>query len=443
MKKVILFLFIFYLELCCALCYFRNLHKNHKVIEIGDPEILKKNNISLDYEENDLNIFIEESYNIKEKILKEMKLIDKTYEDLNNEITNCFVKKRENLIKKENEIKDTLKNEITKIKEKLEIYYSEIYEVIKKGEFSSKIIKSYKKNKEEKIPIKELTYISFLNKQNKEIQKQILKPMKNIKISYNDNKEIFNFEEYYFNGIKYPEMIEFDDIKIHDFKITWKYEEKDNPIKLDSKKLKFRVEIRTENSNEKFIQVYEGNNNNCLVENLNFGTNYEIRICSIYENSISDWCPIQKISTLNIDSEILLESKREKEFMDKILEWTGYKTMELIYRGTRDGTTSIKFHEKCDNQGPTICLYKNEKGNIFGGYASVSWSTNLNGYYKAPNCFIFTLTNIYNIEPTKFNSKDSSDIVYHGSTHGPHFGGDIKIFEDFNQSKAISKFIVI
>ena len=44
-------------------------------------------------------------------------------------------KKKENLIKKENEIKDILKNEITKIKEKLEIYYSEIYEVIKQGEF--------------------------------------------------------------------------------------------------------------------------------------------------------------------------------------------------------------------------------------------------------------------------------------------------------------------
>lgn len=42
--------------------------------------------------------------------------------------------------------------------------------------------------------------------------------------------------------------------------------------------------------------------------------------------------------------------------------------MILLYRGTKDGTTSYKFHEKCDDQGPTICLYKNEKGHIFGGY---------------------------------------------------------------------------
>jgi hypothetical protein len=97
--------------------YFRNLHKDHKVIEINDEEILKQNNISIENEENDLNILIEESYKIKEQIMEEMKLIDKTFEDLNKEITNCFIKKQENLIKKENEIKDTLKNEITKIKE--------------------------------------------------------------------------------------------------------------------------------------------------------------------------------------------------------------------------------------------------------------------------------------------------------------------------------------
>ena len=121
MKRVILFLFIFNLGLCCALCYLRNLHKDHKVIEINEEEALKQNNISIENEENYLNIFFEESYKIKDQIMVEMKLIDKTFEDPNKEITNYFKKKQENLIKKENDIKDTLKNEITKIKENLEI----------------------------------------------------------------------------------------------------------------------------------------------------------------------------------------------------------------------------------------------------------------------------------------------------------------------------------
>ena len=135
-----------------------------------------------------------------------------------------------------------------------------------------------------------------------------------------------------------------------------------------------------------------------------------------------------------------METNRHNEFLEKIFEWSGYKTMELIYRGTRDGNTSQKFHEKCDNQGPTICLYKNDKGYVFGGYASVSWSTYSNDYYRAPDCFIFTLTNIHETEPNRFKFKGSSDSVYHGSSHGAHFGGDIKIFEDFNSGDSSSQF---
>ena len=93
----------------------------------------------------------------------------------------------------------------------------------------------------------------------------------------------------------------------------------------------------------------------------------------------------------------------------------------LIYRGTRDGSQSEKFHELCDNKGPTIVLYKNEKGNIFGGYASISWENSGNSK-SAPDSFIFTLTNIYNINPTKFESKNDGSEVYHTSKWGPRFG---------------------
>ena len=76
--------------------------------------------------------------------------------------------------------------------------------------------------------------------------------------------------------------------------------------------------------------------------------------------------------------------------------------MELLYRGTRDGSDSNIFHDKCDNQGPTICLIKNDKGNIFGGYASISWTSD-NGSYKSANgSFLFTLTNIHETDPTKY-----------------------------------------
>jgi len=117
--------------------------------------------------------------------------------------------------------------------------------------------------------------------------------------------------------------------------------------------------------------------------------------------------------------------------------------MELIYRGTRDGMTSNVFHNKCDNKGETITLIKNEKGNIFGGYASIPWtSPRKTIHYSAPESFIFTLSNIYNIEPTKFPSKNDQKEVEHYSGEGPTFGGgnDIGVNDDMKKKGGWSKF---
>ena len=57
---------------------------------------------------------------------------------------------------------------------------------------------------------------------------------------------------------------------------------------------------------------------------LNGDTNYEIRVCSIYNNLESNWSTTQKIKTdyinYNCDSIILDESKNKKEFLKKIFE---------------------------------------------------------------------------------------------------------------------------
>ena len=107
--------------------------------------------------------------------------------------------------------------------------------------------------------------------------------------------------------------------------------------------------------------------------------------------------------------------------------------MELLYRGTRDGSGSDVFHNKCDNKGPTIILCKNEKDNIFGGYSSISWTTNT-GYKSANGSFLFTLTNIHNTLPTKFpNTQNENYAVYHNSGYGPTFGNgyDLHISDDY------------
>ena len=64
----------------------------------------------------------------------------------------------------------------------------------------------------------------------------------------------------------------------------------------------------------------------------------------------------------NVDSIILNESNRKEEFIKLLLEWTDCKNMELLYRGTRDGMSADAFHNRCNNKGPTISLFKNENG---------------------------------------------------------------------------------
>ena len=115
--------------------------------------------------------------------------------------------------------------------------------------------------------------------------------------------------------------------------------------------------------------------------------------------------------------------------------------MELIYRGTRDGSSSNDFHNKCDNKGESIILIKNDKDNIFGGYTSYPWGKDGN-FHSSPDSFLFTLTNIYNINPTKFPSKNDQYEVVHRSDRGPCFGGsyDLGINNDFLNSGGWSGF---
>ena len=140
--------------------------------------------------------------------------------------------------------------------------------------------------------------------------------MKNLKITFEEDKSNIKYEEYIFYGIPIPKNIEFKDIDINSFKIFWKIEEKFDKL-IDKNNIKFKDEMRKEN--EKFEKVYENNDNNCTIGNLSSNTNYEIRICSIYNNVNGEWSEIKKVKTCvyNLDSVILENSKRKEEFIKK------------------------------------------------------------------------------------------------------------------------------
>ena len=392
----------------------------------------------------EFNVLSQKVKEIKSDIENNINLINDSFEKTIGQLNKSFLKLHEQLIKEENDLKEKLKNEVTKIKEQLEIYISQADNQIK---ISERINQGIKKFQNEEINIiRNLSYISKINKTQKGMQKLLKEQMKNIIISYNEENRTINYDEYYFNGIFKPTNIEIKDISSSEFNVLWK-EDNNNT---DKKQIKYILELRKEN--EKFNKFYEGNNNYCLVDKLDFDTNYEIRICSVYNYIISEWTEIQKIKAEelkkmvekeyctkhrgkkknepeiktkvfnSIDSIILSESNKDNEFLNILNEWTGNKEFQLIYRGSRDGMTHKDYHNKCDNKEKIIILIKSDKGNIFGGYASKSWKIEHFSYQDDPNCFLFSLINMYNTKPKKFQIKNSQYALYYRTDFGALFG---------------------
>ena len=68
--------------------------------------------------------------------------------------------------------------------------------------------------------------------------------------------------------------------------------------------------MRKENKN--FENTYEIKDNVCLIKNLSPNTNYEIRICSVYNNMIVQWSEIKKVKICDINDSIILYNSKKK-----------------------------------------------------------------------------------------------------------------------------------
>jgi len=105
------------------------------------------------------------------------------------------------------------------------------------------------------------------------------------------------------------------------------------------------------------------------------------------------------------------------------LRLTGLRktSFSLLWRGSRDGFDAETFHRLCDGKANTVTVIKNTNGFIFGGFATIPWSSS--GNYEADStAFLFSLTNPSNM-PLKLRVSSSQGAVYHASNYGPTFGG--------------------
>jgi hypothetical protein len=109
---------------------------------------------------------------------------------------------------------------------------------------------------------------------------------------------------------------------------------------------------------------------------------------------------------------------------------------KLIYRANQEGFEINKFHENCDNKGPTVVIIKvRDSGEIIGGYNPLEWRSfkivederssllyhNYKFYnnhqYKLSNSFIFSLKN-----QILSRVKSKNEAITWCKNKGPYFG---------------------
>ncbi|XP_053399729.1 interferon-induced protein 44-like [Mercenaria mercenaria] len=108
--------------------------------------------------------------------------------------------------------------------------------------------------------------------------------------------------------------------------------------------------------------------------------------------------------------------------MDQLEQWigTGPKTFTLLYAITKDGCNYNFFHQKCDNQGPTVTVLYNQEGSVYGGYTAGNW-TNTGGYVNDATAFLYRLHYNKVVNPVKLPITNANYAIYTG--YGPTFGG--------------------
>ncbi|CAB4403735.1 unnamed protein product [Rhizophagus irregularis] len=142
----------------------------------------------------------------------------------------------------------------------------------------------------------------------------------------------------------------------------------------------------------------------------------------------------KETSSKSIDSKIITIQHAELiskwidrlEITDKMKNSYEFK---LILRGSRDGVSSQKFHEICDNQSHTISIIKVKNSNeILGGYNPIIWKSDLS-FGITKDSFIFSFKDKENIENYILSRvKYENFAIYNDSGFGPCFGdGDLEL----------------
>ena len=252
---------------------------------------MEENNISYKESYSEFEKEFENTKNLKQIIEEEIVKINKSRDSTMQKLKNIYEERYKRLKEEELKLKSELDLKVTQIKDDLEKYLIESNDILLYFERTNKALKNYEKNNNNN-DLKTLCYISEIQKVNCKAKELLEKPIKNIDIEYIN--EIFNYglkyKYYYFNGMPIPVDIKINK-KEEKVYITWDLY--DIRIKnYDKENIKYIITI---NGNKKNIE-YETSEKSLLLDKdeLKNNIDYELKICTINNESHSDWSEIKK-----------------------------------------------------------------------------------------------------------------------------------------------------
>lgn len=392
------------LKLHCAMCKTEKLHKNHRTVMISEID-KESDKFSVAQVKERFRDVLKHDDELEKKIEDTIESIKNECESARSKITQTFV-----------EAHEKLRIEEVKVIEEVEEACNEAEEALHKNLDNLRGIHEYTHALDEmdSLPLgqcsrlMELNIVSGIGKQKTAIEEMHKMMITDLKINWDSESRKLSFVKNLINGAFVPYNISFPVVMSKRVEIAWDYNEAS--IERDDKEeLKYVVEVKKAGSDE-WNEVYSGNVQRCNVRELDVGTVYDARVKCIIKGLQGEWSDVSRFRTrtLNIDSEILSQEENKAEMLEKLSEWSKMSDFDLLYRGTRDEFISSSFHRLCDDKGCTIVLIKNASGHVFGGFASIPWGSS-KLWKKAPGTFIFTLTNMHGIEPTKFSLRDEND----------------------------------
>ena len=291
----------------------------------------------------------------------------------------------------------------------------------KKLKENIKILENLSKNLEKSI--NEITIIfEKINKNKEDLKLKIQKVFTTIRSEINNREDQLllevdmNYNDLYCdekivkNSQKLPEKIQISLEKCKKIEKEW-----------DEKKLNSMINecINIENSISKIhlinnaINKFKINNNSIKLQ------------FSPEEKGINDILDVIKNFGKIENESFLLDSliiNNNKDYISSIKNWINpnkkIKTV-LLYRLSRDGYRTAKFHELCDNKGPTLTLFYTDDENKGGIFTPLPWD-NYSRWKEDMDTFIFNLK-----KNKKYEKKEKQNSIFCDKFYGPyvnHFG---------------------